>query len=159
MRSPIEGILACLAALIAALPASAHHGSAMYQDREINVRGVVTKVAWVNPHIYISVETGEGVVWMIEGSPPAVMRSNGWTPESIVAGDAVLVRARPHTNANRKMALGRSLSKADGTQLVFSSNNPGSVASQAPVTDVVPEFRDGGSRVGSLRPSRKGKEK
>jgi hypothetical protein len=134
MRSPFEGILACLAVLMAALPASAHHGSAMYQNREINVRGVVTKVDWVNPHIYISVETGEGVVWTIEGSPPAMMRHNGWTPESIVAGDAVLVRARPHRDANRKMALGRSLSKPDGTQLAFNSNNPGSVASQPPVT-------------------------
>ena len=125
MRSRIErsGVIATV--LLAAFPASAHHSGAMYQEREISLKGVVTKVDWVNPHIYISIETDESEIWMIEGSPPAVMRKNGWTPESVVVGDAVLVTARPHNDPDRELAAGRTVLKQDGTQLVFGPNTLG----------------------------------
>jgi hypothetical protein len=131
MRSKIErpGVIATV---LLALPVSAHHSGAMYQESEIGLEGVVTKIDWVNPHIYISIETDEGEIWMIEGTPPAVMRKNGWTPESVVTGDAVLVTARPHKDPDRRLAAGRTVLKEDGTQLVFGPNNPGSVASQPP---------------------------
>lgn len=134
MRPKIGRPAITAAVLLTAWPAFAHHSGAMYQEREISLQGVVTKVDWVNPHVYISIETSSGEEWMIEGSPPAVMRKNGWTPESVVRGDAVLVTARPHNDADRRLAVGSSVQRQDGTELVFGAGNPGSLASEPPVS-------------------------
>jgi len=69
---------------------------------------------------------------MIEGTPPAVMSKNGWTSESVVAGEAVIVTARPHNNPDRRLAVGRTVLKKDGMQLAFGANNPGALAAQSP---------------------------
>jgi hypothetical protein len=114
-----------------ACPVLGHHSMAVYdQATEIRLQGVVTDVDWVNPHVYISVETDEGVVWKIEGGATPVMRKSGWAPDSVLAGDSVIVTAHPHRDAERRLALGRKVERADGSQLVFRPGNPGSAVSQ-----------------------------
>ena len=133
MKSKIERTGVIATALLA-LPVSAHHSGAMYQQREISLEGIVTKVDWVNPHVYISIETDEGEVWMIEELPPAVMSKNGRTPESDVVGDQLLVIARPHNDPDRLLAAGRAVTvlREDGTQLVLGPDNAASAAIQPP---------------------------
>ena len=61
--------------MLVAVPAWAHHSnSAFYVEKIIEVKGVITKWEWVNPHtfIYLSVDEGKGgkVEWTVEGRAP-----------------------------------------------------------------------------------------
>ena len=56
------------------LPVAAHHSSAMYdQQQDIRLEGVVGEFEWVDPHVYIRVETedegGERVMWTVRWIP------------------------------------------------------------------------------------------
>jgi hypothetical protein len=75
----------------------AHHSfAAEYdQNKPVTVKGVVTKVAWVNPHIYTYVETkdenGKTVSWGFEGISPNALAIRGWKRNSLKPGDEVTI--------------------------------------------------------------------
>src|SRR5687767_14371428 len=76
------GLLGLTMALLGAQPATAHHStSAIFEnDQRITVTGTLTKIDWINPHIAIVVEVGEGAsagMWRIQGNPPAWWRTVG----------------------------------------------------------------------------------
>ena len=108
--------------LIIILPGIAHHSPAMYdQERQIRLEGVVTQFEWVAPHVYIQIEAeddvDESVVWTVEARPPSPMSRLGWSRDSLVPGERVTVAANPSRNSNRKIALGQTVLKEDGTLL------------------------------------------
>ena len=92
-----------LPALMApALPAVAHHGTAVSyeQDTWITVTGTVTEFRWRNPHsalfLDITSEAGETTNYAIELPSPVLMsRSNGWTRATFKPGDLVEFRVHP----------------------------------------------------------------
>jgi uncharacterized protein DUF6152 len=113
MRYTVLGSLA-LALLVATLttPLMAHHSfSAEYDSKApVNLKGAVTKVEWMNPHVYFYIDvkdeqTGKVTNWAFEMGAPAVIQRNGWTRNSMKIGDMVIVegsRAKsglPHGNA------------------------------------------------------------
>ena len=65
------------------IAASAHHSFAAQYDRQkpVTLKGTVTKVEWMNPHIYfyIDVKSADGTVanWAIEVEIPAVFTVEG----------------------------------------------------------------------------------
>lgn len=94
--------LASVATLVGALGASvqalAHHSFAAEFDatKAIELRGVVTKVEWTNPHTYFFIEVendaGEYDEWALEmGSPNGLMR-RGWTRDTLEIGTDVMIR-------------------------------------------------------------------
>jgi len=116
MRLPVTALFFVM------LPAAAHHSSAMYdQQQDIRLEGVVGEFEWADPHVYIRVETedegGERIMWLVEGRPPAAMSRLGWSRDSLAPGERVTVAANPGRNANRKIALGLTVMKEDGTLL------------------------------------------
>src|SRR5579871_4930046 len=85
-----------LATLLAtAVPVLAHHSFAAEFDanQPITLKGVVTKVEWMNPHIYVYLdvkdENGKVVNWAAEGAPPNALYRNGWRKDSLKPGDAI----------------------------------------------------------------------
>lgn len=88
--------LICMAAC--AEPASAHHSfaSVFDKDQPIELTGTVTKVEWMNPHVwfYIDVqEGGETESWGFEmGSPNGLVR-RGWAHDALQVGAVVTVAA------------------------------------------------------------------
>jgi hypothetical protein len=76
---------------------SAHHSFAAEYDasKTISVKGVVQKVAWVNPHAYVWVdvkdESGKVVTYAFESLSPNALARSGWTRNSLKAGDQVTV--------------------------------------------------------------------
>ena len=55
------GMALPLAAALAALPASAHHSFAMFDNtRSVTLHGKVTAYQWTNPHSYLDIDADDG---------------------------------------------------------------------------------------------------
>lgn len=109
--------------LAVSIPSAAtHHSAAMFdQQRELTLQGVIRRVDWTNPHVYIQVEGatagGEDVVWAVEAGPPNVMSRNGWSSDSVKVGERVIVTVYPPKNSRATTVLGKSMIKEDGVVL------------------------------------------
>jgi hypothetical protein len=83
--------------LISASSAMAHHSFAAEYDsnKQVTVKGVVQKVAWVNPHAYVFIdvkdEKGKVTTWAFESLSPNALSRQGWTRNSLKAGETVTV--------------------------------------------------------------------
>ena len=114
MRYSTLGFLALVLIVAAAVatPLWAHHSFAAEYDSKqpVTVKGAVTKIEWMNPHVYFYIDvkdeqTGRVANWAWEMGAPAVIQRNGWTRNSMKIGDLVIVegtRAKsgaPHGNA------------------------------------------------------------
>jgi len=91
-----------LAAVVgAASPAAAHHSFAMYEPtKTLTFKGTVKSFQWTNPHVILWVlvqpETGGAPQeWSLETTSPGVLTRNGWTRQSLKAGDRVSVTFSP----------------------------------------------------------------
>lgn len=97
MPRKLQRIFAVLLGVgVMAIPAAGHHSFAAQYDRSksITLKGTVTKLEWMNPHIYfyIDVKDGDRVVnWSIEGGAPSMLYRNGWRTDSLKVGDQVTV--------------------------------------------------------------------
>lgn len=124
-RGVFPSILAAALGLFAAR-VPAHHSFAAQFDPEqpVSFEGVVTKIDWMNPHVYFYIdieneETGEIENWGFEMGPPHQLQRRNWKRNSMQIGDVVAVdgtRARdgsPLANARRvTLADGRVLGAA-----------------------------------------------
>ena len=74
-------LLAVLGLLLSGLPTFAHHSfsSEFDGDKETKIKGVITKVDWINPHAYwhidVTTPTGEIEHWTIESLSPGEWRA------------------------------------------------------------------------------------
>ncbi len=117
--------LMCLAGM-----AEAHHSfAAQYDaDRPATLKGVVTKVEWMNPHtrFYIDVEDDHGNVvnWNLELASPNILTRRGWSRNSLQVGDVVTVDASLAKDGSN-MANAMSVILADGSRVFSLSPNTG----------------------------------
>ena len=133
-RSMIAGVSAvaglCLGMLATSVPASAHHAFAAEfdADKPVEFSGTVTKVEWLNPHVWIHIDvntaTGATENWAFEAGTPNVLFRRGFTRRSLLPGVDVLVdgyQAKDGTNR----ANGRDITLSDGTKLFLGSSGTG----------------------------------
>jgi hypothetical protein len=84
-----------LAASVA--PLMAHHSFAAEYDskKPVTLKGIVTKVDWLNPHVYfyldIKDDSGATTNWALEMGPPVLLQKAGWTRNMLKVGDEVEV--------------------------------------------------------------------
>jgi len=97
MRTKLAGIAAAIGFVLATGTAIAHHSFAAEFDanKALTLKGVVTKIEWMNPHTYFYLDVtdpdGKVVNWGMEmGSPNGLMRQ-GWTRNTLKVGDQVSV--------------------------------------------------------------------
>ena len=118
-------MLRAIAAAAVALPLtatpSAHHSPAVFDLRtEMTLTGVITAYQFRNPHLFIHVEVADGDLegeWEVEAQSPRIMTLYGWSAKSLARGDQVVVVVNPPQQRTRRLALGRSVLKSDGTTL------------------------------------------
>jgi hypothetical protein len=83
--------------LLAPMPILAHHSFAAEYDQNqpVTFKGAVTKLDWMNPHVYFYVDAtdpaGNTTHWACEAANPNALARQGWKKDSLKAGDAVTV--------------------------------------------------------------------
>lgn len=97
MKRSVLGLVLLAGAVAAVTPALAHHSfSAEYDSKKpVTLRGTVTKVDWMNPHVYFYIdvmdEKGDVTNWGLEMGPPNGLERAGWTKNTIQIGTEVIV--------------------------------------------------------------------
>jgi hypothetical protein len=93
-------LIATVAVLAAAAPhIYAHHAFAAEFDinKPFEVSGVVARVAWQNPHVYVFLEAkdenGKSVIYAMECNSVNTLLHKGWTRNSLKKGDPVTISA------------------------------------------------------------------
>jgi hypothetical protein len=102
----------------------AHHAFTAQYDAEARTEltGVIVKVEWLNPHAYFYIdveneETGEVTTWACElGSPVSMMRQ-GWTRQSLVLGDILVVEGALARDGSASMNAQRVVIESTGQRL------------------------------------------
>ena len=101
---PLLSLLAGALLLATATSAVAHHAfSAEFDaDQALDLKGVVTKSKWVNPHswLYFDVKNADGSVtnWGVEFGTPNALASKGLTKEDVKVGSEVRIKGYKSKN-------------------------------------------------------------
>ena len=123
MRHRLLGVaMAVVAVLGTASVLSAHHSVAGQFDtsKQVTLKGVISKVDWVNPHIYLHVDVkgddGQLTTWSLGTVPTAMARRAGLTRESIAGhtGEVVTIEANPARDGTKHLGWVNTITYADG---------------------------------------------
>jgi len=121
-------LCAVLAAIAVPSAMLAHHSFSAEFDaaKKITLNGVVTKVDWLNPHIFIYLDvkddTGAVTHWQCEGGPPNTLTRNGWSKNSIKPGDQLTIDGWLAKD-NSKTCNARSVKLPSGNSVFAGSTN------------------------------------
>src|SRR3974390_1792958 len=125
MKWQLTAVLAGLGLLVT-IPARAHQAfAAEYDaDKPVKVKGVVSKVEWMNPHIWFYVdvtgEDGRVTTWGFSGGPPGMLMRRGINKDVLKIGDVIVVEGfRAKDNSNN--ASGGNVTFADGRKVFAGS--------------------------------------
>lgn len=119
MRTMSYGSLAV--SLLVATAANAHHSFGTFlMNENIELKGVVTKLDYVNPHAWLHLTVtgadGKPAEYKCEMRSATTLRRSGWTLEMFAPGTGVTVQGAPDRLDPRACYVS-SLVLADGTQL------------------------------------------
>ena len=116
MRSRLVALFALV------VPVYSHHAfSAEFDSKKpLKMRGVVTKVEFINPHSWIHInvtdEAGKVTSWMIEGGSPNTLFRRGINKDSLPKGTVVIVDGYQAKDGSNR-ANGRDVTLEDGRKL------------------------------------------
>jgi uncharacterized protein DUF6152 len=113
--------LAASLLVIATAPVYAHHSVGLYDTEHLTtVKGVVTRIEWTSPHVFVYFavkgDDGADVEWSMELDPPVLLRRYGWSKETVNVGDAISCTGAPARSGAKAMR-GAIVELSDGTQL------------------------------------------
>ena len=123
MRNRPRSLLVSAAIVVtAAATLLAHHSVPGQFDvsKPLTLKGVISKVDWINPHIYVHLDVkdadGTTNTWALATLPTAMMRRAGITKESLQgkSGEEVTISAVPARDGSKHLAWINKITYADG---------------------------------------------
>jgi hypothetical protein len=118
-RSPL--LLAAASVLCCALPLLAHHAVSAEFDpgKTITLKGVVSKVDWINPHIFVYLDVkddgGKTTTWMLQSLPPLFFKGSGMTKDVLLSNkQEATISAYPAKDGTQAYGFLLKVSYADG---------------------------------------------
>ncbi len=121
MRAKHRWLWAAAAVLACGLPVMAHHSFAAEFDagKTVTLHGTVSKVDWVNPHIFVYVDVkddvGKTTTWALQSLPPLFFRGSGLTKDVLLSKKQdVTVTANPAKDGSAAYGFMTKLTFADG---------------------------------------------
>ena len=115
--------------------ADAHHSFAAQYDskKPINMAGVVTRVEWTNPHVYIFIDVTDAKSkkvsnWGFEMGPPHMLQRTGWKRNSLKIGESVEVDGWLSRDGSNHANARRVMRKSTGEILGAASSNSQTLA-------------------------------
>jgi hypothetical protein len=129
MRSAIAALI--MAAVFGTVMSAsfAHHSLAGQFDmkKTVTLKGVVSKVDWINPHIYIHLdvkdEKGQVTTWRLECVPVAMARKAGITKTMLTGnGEVVSVDVHPARDGTQHLGFMQKLTYPDGRHFQFAAD-------------------------------------
>jgi hypothetical protein len=115
-------VLTAICALMVSAPLLAHHSFSAEFDgsKLIELKGVVTRIDWTNPHVYFYLDVkddkGNTTNWGCEAASPGSLHRQGWTRDSLKVGDQVIVGGYPARDGS-KLADARRVTLPDGRRI------------------------------------------
>jgi uncharacterized protein DUF6152 len=131
IKRKLRAILLAGSALLAVMPALAHHSFQAEFDanKAVTLTGTISKIDWINPHIYfyLDVKDNDGKVtnWTLECIPTGFMHRAGLTRADFNVGDSVTVLAYRAKDGTRAFAWLQELTFANGRKVAFGATRPG----------------------------------
>ena len=126
-------VILCGVFFTAASLGAHHNASAKYDPaKPITLKGKVTKVEWMNPHIYFYIDaadkSGKTSNWAVEGATPNQLYRRGWKRDSLKIGDTVTVEGVMARQPGLHHLNARSVVLPDGRKVFSGSNEDGLAA-------------------------------
>ena len=123
MRYRVGSVLvAAVMAVTAAATLVAHHSVPGQFDvsKPMTLKGVISKIDWINPHIYVHLDVKESDgttnTWALATLPTAMMRRAGITKDSLQgkSGEEVTIAAVPARDGSKHLGWINKITYADG---------------------------------------------
>jgi hypothetical protein len=123
-------LLAAALMLGAATAIQAHHSFAAQYDsnKPVKMSGVVTKVEWTNPHVYIYIDVTDEASkkvsnWSFEMGPPHMLQKAGWKRNALKYGDEVEMDGWLARDGSNSANARRVMRKSTGEVLGAATSN------------------------------------
>ena len=133
MRQRFNCLVAILGVLlVGASPVFAHHSVVGQFDtaKSLTLKGSISKVQWMNPHIYVYLEVKEAdgteSSWALETLPTAMMRKAGLSKEAVMGtpGEVVTVLIIPARDGTKHLGWISKITYADGRYYALGGAGP-----------------------------------
>lgn len=117
------GVVVTMGLAISRVPVDAHHASAPFYDdtKSVEAVGTVARFVFRNPHSFLFIAgenaDGEAVEWEVELGAAVSMRRQGWTPETIGAGDPIKAVGQPSRNPGTNGICCAQITRPDGSPI------------------------------------------
>lgn len=128
MRRTFAVLVAVGAVALYTAPLVAHHSFAAEfdADKQITLRGTLTKVEFTNPHgwLYMNVKDSDGKIqnWAVETGAPIQLIRRGGDKKSLAVGTEIVVDGWLARNGTRTVN-GRTIKFGDGREILAGTSN------------------------------------
>lgn len=125
MRHKVLGMFSAFLMLALGAPALAHHAFEAEFDlhKPIKLTGVLTKVDWVNPHVYFYMDvkdsSGNVTNWQFENSPPGMLRRGGLERNMLPIGQTITVEGYGAKDGSKNLGWINTMYLADGSTITL----------------------------------------
>ncbi len=131
MKTPVANAVtaATVLGVLWSLAAHAHHSSSLFLfNKRVTLEGTIVKVAWQNPHVYLTVESrgpdGKPVQQDVQAASLSMIKTFGLTREMLAPGTHVKIDAAAQRSGADHLLWGGFVTFDDGSVYLLETAGP-----------------------------------